>query len=235
MLVPEMRGRGASDYASDSAHYALPQYVADVQALLAQQSIAKYVAIGTSMGGLMTMVQAAHDPSRLAGVVLNDIGPVIEQNGLDAIKNYVGQGRNFPTWIHAARALSETHREAHPDFATQDWLAMAKRNMVLGTNGRISFDYDMKIAEPIMSSDDAAAPPDLWPAFEALQGRPALFLRGELSNLLSQETFAEMQRRLPEAEAVTIARTGHAPTLHERQAIAAIERMLAKVAATGRP
>ncbi|MXO84890.1 alpha/beta fold hydrolase [Altererythrobacter aurantiacus] len=234
VIVPEMRGRGDSNYATGSESYNVGQYVRDVQALLDQEKIDRYVAIGTSMGGLMTLVQAAQDASRLAGVVLNDIGPAIEAAGLDKIREYVGQGRNFPTWIHAARALADTHGEAHPGYATQDWIAMAKRVMVLGPNGRISFDYDMKIAEPILQSDDAAAPADLWPALDAMKDRPVLMVRGALSNLLSQATFDEMKRRLPDAETVTVADTGHAPTLDEPEAVEAIERLLDRVAAESR-
>ena len=111
---------------------------------------------------------------------------------------------------------------------------MAKRVMVLGPNGRISFDYDMKIAEPILQSDDAAAPADLWPALDAMKDRPVLIVRGALSNLLSQATFVEMKRRLPDAETVTVADTGHAPTLDEPEAVEAIERLLKRVAAENR-
>ena len=230
VIVPDMRGRGRSDCSSDSATYAVKTYVDDVLALLEERGIDRFVSVGTSMGGLITMILAAQHPDRVAGAVLNDIGPVVEAEGLAGIRGYVGQQRSFPTWIHAARALSEVHGAAHPTFSIEDWLAMAKRGMSVGSNGRISFDYDMKIAEPILAADEAAVPPDLWPAFEALGGRPVLLLRGELSPLLSQETFAEMQKRLPDAAAVTIPQIGHAPTLDEAEARAAIDALLGRVA-----
>ena len=229
VLVPEMRGRGDSDYASDPQSYAVPQYVADVRALLEQEQIERYVAIATSMGGIMTMAQAAEDPSRIAAAALNDIGPVVESQGLEKIRTYVGQGRSFPTWMHAARSLADTHGEAHPAFTLDDWLAMAKRNLVIGSNGRIVFDYDMKLAEPMLEADDSAVPPDLWPGFDALCDKPLLLIRGALSNLLSEETFAEMQRRAEDVEAITVTQTGHAPTLMEPEVLAAIDHLLAKV------
>ncbi|MBU1756595.1 MAG: alpha/beta hydrolase, partial [Alphaproteobacteria bacterium] len=206
VLAPDMRGRGNSDYATDSATYTVPVYVADVLALLEQEEIDRFVAIGTSMGGLMTMMLATLVPERLAGVVLNDIGPVVESEGLDKIKTYIGQGRSFATWMHAARALEEVHGQSHPTFDTEDWLAMAKRGMTLCSNGRIAFDYDMKIADPILDPDGeaAAVPPDLWPAYVALAGRPVLLVRGDDSTLFSTDTFAEMKRRIPQATAVTV-------------------------------
>ncbi|MDG5748746.1 alpha/beta hydrolase [Qipengyuania sp. XHP0207] len=229
VIVPDMRGRGDSEYASDSATYALPVYVGDVLALLQQEAIERFVSIGTSMGGLMTMILATMQPERLAGVVLNDIGPALEMAGLEAIKGYVGQGRSFATWMHAARALEEVHAENFPGFDVHDWLRMAKRGMTLASSGRIVFDYDMKIADPILAADEAAVPPDLWPAFEALGGRPVLLLRGEVSPLLSEASFAQMQQRMPEARAVTVPRIGHAPTLDEPQARAAIDELLEQV------
>jgi pimeloyl-ACP methyl ester carboxylesterase len=152
---------------------------------------------------------------------------VLDPAGLARIAGYVGQGRSFPTWMHAARAIEETQAIAYPEFTVDDWLALAKRLMVVSGNGRIVFDYDMKIAEPLQRSGvDAQA--DLWPGIEALAGKPILLLRGGISDLLSAETLEQMCARLPGAEAVTLANVGHAPTLDEPEALAAIERLLAR-------
>jgi pimeloyl-ACP methyl ester carboxylesterase len=234
VLVPEMRGRGDSDYAKATASYSIPQYVEDLTLLFEDAGIDRFVAVGTSMGGLMTMVLATIGRERIAGALLNDIGPVLERDGLDSILEYVGQGRSFPTWMHAARALCETHEAAYPDYETADWLAMAKRLMVLtSSTGRIVFDYDMAIAEPFAKIDPDAPAADLWPGIDALNGRPMALLRGELSELLSPATFEKMGRRLPDADAVTVPRVGHAPTLDEPEAVGALDRLLARVAAAG--
>ena len=229
VMVPEMRGRGMSDYAPDTATYNPVQYVADLTALLDQEGIARFISIGTSLGGLMTMLLALSDPGRIAAAALVDVGPVVDEAGIAKIREYVGQGGSFPTWIHAARALQELHGAAHPDFALEDWLAMAKRVMALGANGRIAYDYDMGIAEPF-HADAAPAAADLWPAFEALSGRPLALLRGETSSIISRETATEMKQRVPALRVLTIPRTGHAPTLAEPQSLAAIDELLAQVA-----
>ena len=217
MIVPEMRGRGQSVYAGDVAR------------LLRQLDCGPVVAIGTSMGGLIAIALATANAWPLAGVVLNDIGPDIESAGMARIREYVGQGRSFETWMHAARALREIAGSIHPDYEISDWLAFAKRAMVVGGNGRIVFDYDMKIAEPLYAAE-VAEPIDLWPAFRALEGVPALVLRGELSDLLSAATVARMQAEAPTLRAVTVPRVGHAPTLAERVAQKAIADLLAEVA-----
>ena len=229
VLCPELRGRGESEYARESASYTPPQYVADTIGLLDELGIDRFVAIGTSLGGLMTMLMAATTPERIAGAVLNDIGPYLEQAGLEKIKGYVGQGRSFPTWVHAARGLEEMHGDAHPNQDLPFWIAAAKRVMTLSSNARIVFDYDMKIAEPFARLDPAAEQANLWPALEGLRGRPVLIVRGGLSDLLSEATMAEMLTRLPEAEAITIPGVGHAPTLYEPECLAAIDRLLARI------
>jgi pimeloyl-ACP methyl ester carboxylesterase len=228
VIVPDFRGRGQSDYAKDSASYAPPTYATDIEALLATLGIERFVAIGTSLGGLVTMILAGAHPDRIAGAVLNDVGPELEAAGLARIREYVGQGRSFPTWMHAARAMQEAQGMAHPGFALEDWLAMAKRCCVLGQNGRIAFDYDMTIAEPFGASGGEAGV-DLWPLFEALAGRPVLSIRGELSDVLSARTVAAMAARLPDLECVTVPATGHAPLLVEPEALQGIERLLARV------
>ncbi|MCT2398259.1 alpha/beta fold hydrolase [Novosphingobium mangrovi (ex Huang et al. 2023)] len=228
VICTDMRGRGDSEYARDSASYTPPQYCEDVLALLEQEAIDRFVVIGTSLGGLMAMGLATVIPERIAGVVINDVGPRLEPDGLERIKDYVGQGRSYPTWVHAARGIESTQALAHPGHSLDFWIGMAKRLMTLTSNGRIVFDYDMKIAEPFMDFD-VDNQPDLWPAWEALAGRPALVLRGAHSDVLSHATLEEMVRRVPEAEAVTLKHVGHAPTLDEPESVAAIERLLDRV------
>ncbi|WP_068075499.1 alpha/beta fold hydrolase [Novosphingobium lentum] len=229
VLCPEMRGRGDSDYARDPMSYNPLQYVDDIAALLEDQAIDRFVAIGTSLGGLMTMLLAVRPGVNIAGAVINDIGPELDPKGIARIRDYVGQGRNFETWMHAARALQESQADVYPHFQIADWLRYAKRLMVLGTGGRIAFDYDMKIAEPFAASNGEPGP-DMWPLFDALAASPLLVLRGENSDILSVDVAARMIARAPGMELVTIAGTGHAPTLDEPQAVAAIERLLSRIA-----
>ncbi len=230
VICPDMRGRGDSAYAKDSASYNVPQYIEDIGELLTDAQITRFVVIGTSLGGLMTMAMAESMTDAIAGAVLNDIGPEIETAGLERIRGYVGQGRSFATWMHAARALEESHSAAFPDYQVSDWLTVAKRIMALGGNGRIVFDYDMKIAEPLAQTN-AGKQPSLWDGLAALAGKPMLFVRGALSDLFSEQTLVEMKLLLPDAESVVVPRVGHAPSLQEPGAIAAIDKMLARVAA----
>ena len=227
VLCVDFRGRGDSEYARDPMTYNPMVYAGDVAALLDQAGIERFVAIGTSLGGLVTSLLATMHGGKIAGYVINDIGPDIDPEGIERIKTYVGVGGSYPTWMHAARSLQEGHGETFPDWSLEDWLAFAKKCMTVGGNGRIVFDYDMKIAEPFRQSD-GAPDVDLWPAFEALGGRPGLLVRGEQSDLLTPATRDAMLARIDGLESVTVPRVGHAPTLAEPEAIAAIDALLEK-------
>lgn len=228
VICPDMRGRGQSEYAKEAESYNPLQYLEDVDLLLEELNIDRFVAVGTSMGGLMIMLMALTRPERIAGAVINDIGLTLEKGGVDRIREYVGYGRSFPTWLHAARAAQETQEIAHPGFELADWIAMAKRTMALTSNGRIVLDYDMKISETFLAIDFDSQP-DLSAAADGLADKPVLVLRGALSDLFSVEGCAAMMARLGNAEAVTIAGVGHAPLLTEPEAVSAVDRLLARV------
>jgi pimeloyl-ACP methyl ester carboxylesterase len=228
VICVELRGRGQSEHARDPMTYVPPAYWQDLEALIAELNLTRFVAFGTSLGGILIMLLALADRGRIAGALINDIGPVLEQRGIDHIRSYVGRSQSWPTWLHAARGIAEMQRNRYPDWKIEQWLAYAKRLCRLTQNGRIAFDYDMRIAEPFKAAG-ADTGFDLWNAWRALAGIPTLVLRGELSDLLSEETLERMAAENPALESVTVSRVGHAPTLDEPDAVAAIDRLLARV------
>ena len=230
LICVDLRGRGESAHAKDPMSYMPLTYLQDLEALIAELALQRFVLFGTSLGGLMTMLLAATDRSRIAGALLNDIGPELETRGLDHIRSYVGRSQNWPTWLHAARFLAEAQADRYPGWDLDQWLLYAKRICRLTPAGRIQFDYDMRIAEPFkLPGGDTGF--DLWPAFRALNGIPSLVVHGEISDLLSAETVAKMVAENPAMKKVTIPNVGHAPTLDEPEAQAAIDALLKRVLA----
>ena len=228
LICVELRGRGGSEYARDPMTYVSNIYHQDVEVLIAELGIDRFIPFGTSLGGLITSLLASTDNKRLAGALINDIGPVIEEGGLDTIRSYVGRARDWPTWLHAARFLAEAQHDRYPEWNLDQWLVYAKRLCKLTPNGRILLDYDMRIAEPFRQAGNETGF-DLWPAFKALGGRPSLVVRGGVSDLLSPATVDRMKAEIPGMESVTVPRVGHAPTLEEPQAVEAIDRLLDRI------
>ncbi len=231
VIVVEFRGRGESAYAKDPMTYVPLSYVQDVVALLDDRGIQRFATIGTSLGGLVSMILAATQPGRLVGAVLNDVGPELEEAGLARIRDYIGTGGSQPTWIHAARAVAELNAAVYPDYGIHDWLRMTKRTHRLTPEGRIVTDYDKQIAAPLRVPHGGEAAADLWPAYRALGAVPLLILRGALSDILARTAADRMLTELPSARLVEVAGVGHAPTMDEPEARAAIDAWAAELPA----
>lgn len=230
VIAVDLRGRGESGYAKDPMSYVPLTYVQDIEGLLGELAVPRYIAIGTSLGGIVTMLLAGTARETLAGAVLNDVGPEISPEGLSRIRSYVGKSNTWPTWIHAARAVAEANGDVFPHYQLEDWLAMAKRLYRLNSAGRIVLDYDMKIAEPFRVPGNEAGP-DMWRALDRLKAVPMLIVRGGKSDILSAATVERMKAVLDQAEMVTLPDIGHAPTLNEPAAVAGVDRLLARIAA----
>ncbi len=228
LVCVDFRGRGASEYSRDPLTYTPLHYVEDVERLIQSLGLTRFIPFGTSLGGLVTVLLASRDSVRIAGALLNDIGPVIEEKGLETIRSYVGRARDWPTWLHAARYLAETQAGRYPDWSLDQWLIHAKRLCRLMPNGRIVLDYDLRIAEPF-KAEGGETGFDPWPAFRALAGRPSLIVHGALSDLLGPGTVERMKAEIPGMESVTVPRVGHAPTLEEQEAVQATDRLLERI------
>lgn len=227
VLALDVRGRGRSAWSPDPARYHPEVYTADVMGVLDALGVESAVWLGTSMGGLLTMRAAALDGGRVAGAILNDIGPVIELAGVQRIAGYVGRTPVFPSWEAAAAAIAEVQHAAYPDADAPFWAAFARRTCREIAAGQVCFDYDPAIAAGFQSGQ-AVAPPDMWGLFETLADTPVLVVRGALSDLLSAATVEEMQRRKPDMARIEAARTGHAPTLEEPEVWNAMIDFLAR-------
>jgi len=228
VLVMDQRGRGRSDNDPNPANYHPGTYVADTLALLDALEVDDAALIGTSMGGLMSMIMGSMAPQRFRGMVLNDIGPVVEAAGLERIRGYVGRGGSVADWDEAVEQVRAINAAAFPGLSDTEWQAFARRLYRERAPGELEPAYDPAIAEPMnaATATAAAVPGDLWELFDTLADIPMLVLRGELSDILSAETVAEMARRKPGLQYVQIPQRGHAPLLSEAPAVRAIEDFL---------
>lgn len=229
IIAIDLRGRGGSGFDPDPPNYNPSVYVTDVLKMLDQLGIADAVFVGTSLGGLCTMLLALHDAERIAGALLNDIGPVIDQAGIDRIRGYVGQDKRFASWDEAVAELSARNADTFPKWGAGEWERYVRR-ILREDNGTIRFDYDMAIADNFRRV--AGLPQvDVWPLYRALDGRPVTILRGALSDLLSDETAQAMAAELSDAELVTVPDVGHTPSFEESESQAALDRLLERVLA----
>lgn len=224
----DYRGRGASDRADDFMTYAVPVEARDAVELLNHLNLPKAVIIGTSRGGLIAMLLAATVKDRLAGVVLNDIGPELSGNGLEKIMGYLGKNPSYQTYEEAADKLPEFYAKDFPDVERNRWLACARRWWDETAEG-LKINYDPKLRDAVLATSAQPAS-DLWPLFDALNGIPLALVRGANSDLLSSETVNKMRDRRPDMTFADVPDRGHVPFLDEPEAIAGIRTLLLKVA-----
>lgn len=228
VISVDQRGRGLSHWDPEPVHYQPAIYVQDMLALMDYLALKRVIVIGTSMGGLMAMIMGAAYRDRLIGAVINDIGPEVDPVGLARIAGYAGKTRPAASWAEAAELARLVNATAFPDYGPDDWMAFARRTYADGPDGVPVLAYDPQIARGLQANTDApVVPPDLWPLWDSLEGLPMLAIRGGLSDLLSAETFRQMQARHAGLRTLTLANRGHAPMLNEPEAITAIDAFLA--------
>jgi pimeloyl-ACP methyl ester carboxylesterase len=221
VLALDARGRGRSDYDPDAQNYSLPVELSDLITVLTALEIARAVFVGTSRGGMLTMLLAVARPTAIAGCVLNDIGPVIEIEGVMRIKSYVGKLPPPASFADAAAMLRSLFSIQFTKLSDAEWLAFARRTFKQA-DGRLVPDYDPKVASTLDAVDLEHPLPDLWKQFDALAGMPVMVVHGGNSDILSPATVEAMRARHPGLEVVEVPDQGHAPLLREPDTIARI-------------
>jgi pimeloyl-ACP methyl ester carboxylesterase len=215
VICPDVAGRGDSQWLANPDLYGIPQYVSDVVTLIARLDVERVHWVGTSMGGLIGMALAAQKDTPVERLVMNDAGPVIARAALERIGAYVGAWPPLPTLeaaeqhVRAASAPFGPHSDAEWRFLTE---VVVRRN----ADGSYRMHYDPRIAEPYRKSMPEKDL-ELWHLYDAVRC-PTLVLRGEQSDLLTEETGRQMAGRGPRARVIEIPGVGHAPTLmHDDQ------------------
>jgi len=229
VIVPDVRGRGKSDWDPDPRHYQPKLYARDVVDMMAELGIDRAVYLGTSMGGLITMTLMAVRPGAVAAAILNDVGPAVAPEGIARILGYAGKQVEIRDWNDAADYVRRTNGAAFPDNSAEDWHRFAQRTFRQGEAGP-ELDYDPAISKPLSKPPSKLS---LWLAgvlFRRLaRKRPTLLIRGGISDLISSEIADKMQRMAPGMRRVDVPGVGHAPMLSEPEAVDAIERFLRTV------
>lgn len=225
VVCPDIAGRGRSERLRDPSHYVIPQYVADMVTLIARVTApgdAREVHwFGTSMGGLIGMVLASLEGTPVSRMLINDIGPVLDQGAMQRIGEYIGQDIRFPSFEAGAEYVKAVSMSFGP-HTEEEWFKLSSDVLRQEPDGQWVRHYDLGLAQPFKAITPERAASDeaqLWAAWDAIRC-PTLLVRGEHSDLLSRETAAEMTARGPKPRLVEIPGVGHAPTFIQASQIA---------------
>jgi pimeloyl-ACP methyl ester carboxylesterase len=214
VIAIDSRGRGQSEYDPDPQHYNLAVELSDVLAVLTALQVGPAVFVGSSRGGILTMLLAAAHPAMIAGAVLHDIGPMIEPTGLIRIKNYIGKLARPGSFGEGAEILRQLFAPHFPKLTPEQWLAAAQRTWKT-EDGALVPTYDVQLAHTLADLDIERLPPPLWNEFDALARAPVLVIRGANSDILSAAAVDAMRGRHPALESIEVPDQGHVPLLDD--------------------
>ncbi|GGB56349.1 alpha/beta hydrolase [Roseibium aquae] len=217
VMALDYRGRGKSDWDPNWQNYTMPIESQDIDDAIAHLNLDRFAVLGTSRGGLHAMAMGQrYDKRRLAGVILNDVGPRIEMRAIRRLAANIGRNMTHASFDALAKHLEHGMGPQFPTFTGADWLRYAHQ---LGSkqHDEVVLDYDAALAHQLASLDEGAPWPDLWPLFDSLEGVPLQVIHGETSDLLSRETCQAMQARHQGMELITVKDQGHTPMLWDEE------------------
>lgn len=219
----DVRGRGETEWGPPDGYH-MDNYVADLEAVREALGLQHFALVGTSMGGIITMNYAPGFPDRVDRVVLNDVGPEIDPDGLARILAYVGRA---PEMFADMKAVVKYYRENYApmvEHLPEDQIAdFARWNVRKSDSGVYVWKMDPAVRAGTSTAQPAVQP---WDAAKQI-ACPALILRGAQSDVLSPEIAKRMIEVMPNARLVEIPGVGHAPVLTEPVAMKALHEFLA--------
>ncbi|PCI34489.1 MAG: alpha/beta hydrolase [Alphaproteobacteria bacterium] len=225
----DMRGRGKSAYDPNYKNYQIPVYGQDVLSCLAQEGLDQVIAVGTSMGGLISMAIGAAKPCIFKAIILNDIGPEINPEGLKRIAGFVGNGITLPNWNVAIMGIKALCSPLFPDYQADDWELFTRNTFRELDDGTIIADYDQAIGTAMKEATATVVPVDLWNLFKDIGQIPVMTLRGENSDILSHETLERMAQEHPQFTPLTVPDRAHTPDLNEDISLREIRQFIDQV------
>ncbi len=225
----DVRGRGLSDYDSNPMNYNPIRYAQDVLGIMVKLEIEKAIFIGTSMGGLISMLLTMFAPQKVAGLILNDVGPELNPNGIARIRDYVGLNMEFENFDAALNAVKSINGRAYPKFENDDsfWEVFTNR-IIKKTESGFEYAYDKNIRQILVMGNPDNPPPTLWPQFDAIGNIPIGLAIGALSDVITDEILNKMKSAKPNLKIARVENVGHAPILNEPECLSLIEEILAK-------
>ncbi len=206
----DMRGHGESDHV-ESGLYRFDAYADDLAAVaneVRQRYGARPAVVGASLGGLSALLAETRHPGLLEALVLVDITPDMDANGVARIQGFMGEklDEGFATLEEAADAIARYL----PNRKRPRSLDGLSKNLRLGEDGRYRWHWDPRFldAETGINVNGEALMRECYDAIPGLR-LPILLVRGMQSELVNEGSARSFVERAPDATYVDIRDAGH--------------------------
>jgi pimeloyl-ACP methyl ester carboxylesterase len=224
VVALDYMGHGDSARAPDVSRYRPDRALADVLDVCAALYVPRAAVVGTSFGGLMAMLLSLLRPAMLRGVLLNDIGPRIDPQGLALVSGFAGHDPGFASLEEAVSYL----RSIMPRIPLPDedaWLHFAALTYKRDEDGRLHPRWDTRLARSMEAGGGG-----FGAVFRGLRPIPTALVWAEASEFLAADTVRAMVRDKPDLELISLPGAGHAPTLSELELVRPVDAFLDRIA-----
>jgi len=228
VICPDLRGRGKSQYDPEWRNYHPGQYAADLWQLFDTLQLDEVVIIGTSLGGWMAMLLNHQKPGRIAGAVMNDIGPEADPNGIARVVATAGLLDIVGSLAEAIEQAKSVYSIAFPDWSEDQWQAYTETTYRQLDDGRFDLNFDRNIGHAAREGVSGLEI-DPWKMFGDLANVPTLLIHGVMSDILTEPIIDRMRQHKPDLKIAPVRDRGHAPLLDEQEAVDAIATFLESV------
>jgi pimeloyl-ACP methyl ester carboxylesterase len=228
VICPDLRGRGKSQYDPEWRNYHPGQYAADLWQLLDTLQLDEVVIIGTSLGGWMAMLLNHQQPGRIAGAVMNDIGPEADPDGIARVVATAGRLDVVGSLAEAIEQAKSVYSIVFPDWSEDQWQAYTETTYRQLDDGRFDLNFDRNIGHAAREGVSGLEI-DPWKMFGDLANVPTLLIHGVMSDILTEPIIDRMRQHKPDLKIAPVRDRGHAPLLDEQEAVDAIATFLESV------
>jgi pimeloyl-ACP methyl ester carboxylesterase len=217
LVLIDLPGRGRASDRPKNARYGTPADAQDVADILAALGIGRAILLGQGHGGQVAMALATSHPLLVGGTILLDAGPVTDSRGVVRLRNNLAHIDGLKSSKAVMAGFRRMLGGDYPGLGEAELDALALRSHWFDKRGRPHPLFDPRLIAQIkdISFDDILVAQ--WPLYDALNCAPLMLLRTQLTDQVRRETFEEMVRRRPDAEAMTVSGQG-SPALFDQHA-----------------
>ena len=204
VMAFDQRGHGDTDWAADK-DYSRRSMVKDVEAFTTALGLDRFFLTGMSMGGANSLSFTANNPGRVEALVVVDVGPRVENKGVQNIRNFMKDFREFDSLDEAAAVIHKFNPRRPLEIIRKYTVVYNLKQL---PSGKWTWKYDTYFSEGHSRIDVKQMQQELSQEVKKI-ACPTLLVKGAESDVLSLDGARLLQTAIPGSEFALVAGAGH--------------------------